>query len=170
MGKGQYAQPTVSHVLLRRHQACFCHRVEWDDTGVKLHESAGLQHRLRRALAIEHAPLWAGAQHRHALAIGVEGDLVDSLLLGKFAHHLSPHTGKGYFHRVAEPSVLAVLDEVLQVMAERGIDEQFAVVVNQSWLRREVARFKKAAAQPQALNRHAILRQCAGLVATDRRR
>ena len=49
--------------------------------------------------------------------------LVDSLLLGKLVHQLSPHPGQGYFHRVAEPSVLIVLDEILELMAERRIDE-----------------------------------------------
>ena len=65
---------------------------------------------------------------------------------------------------------LTLLPNLPEAVAKRRIDEQFAVVLGQARLRSQVAKVKKPATQPQALHRHAVLRQRSGLVAADRRR
>jgi hypothetical protein len=164
MGEGQHAQPGFRHLLLRRQQAGFCHRIERRDAGVELHEITGGEHHFRRALAIQHVALRRRAQHRHALAVGVEGQLVDAPVIGQFASDPLSHRRQRHFHGIAQQLPV----DGLYAVAKRGIDEQLAVVGGQSGLRRQVGEVEEAAAQPQALHRHQVLRQGACLVAANR--
>jgi hypothetical protein len=123
MGESQHAQAGLGHRVLRRQQARLRRGIERRYSRVELHQVTGREHRLRRALAVEHAALRRRTQHRHALAVGVEGDLVDARKTVESAGHLPAHAGQRYFHRIAQQFALAVVVHLIQVVAERGIDE-----------------------------------------------
>ncbi len=102
MGEGQHPQSGLGHLPLRRQQARFHRRIDRHDARIQLHEVAGGEHGLRRTFAVEHATLGAGAQHRHALAVGIERNLVNALIVGELADDLPPHVLQRHFHRVAQ--------------------------------------------------------------------
>jgi hypothetical protein len=57
-----------------------------------------------------------GTEHRHALAVGVERDLVESPVVWQFPGCPPPHAGQRHFHRVAQQSALAALVDLPQAV------------------------------------------------------
>jgi hypothetical protein len=166
-GKGENAQTPTRHLVLRRQQAGAGGWIEWRDAGVELDEAAAGEHRLESALAVEHAALRRLADHRHALAVGVERNLVNALAAGKIAGEIAADLGQCDLHRIATQAVPALLIDLLQVVAKRGIDEQRTVIVYHMRPLRQIGAWHERAADPQLLHRHPVLRQRAGLVAAD---
>jgi len=111
--------------------------------------------------------LRARAQHRHPLAVGIEGDLVESLVVDN-----SPATCRP-MPPAPSPSGPSSLRRPCSSISFRlcraRIDEQLAMVS----VRRACAARSPMSTRPrpaQALHRHPVLRQRAGLVAADGRR
>jgi hypothetical protein len=55
---------------------------------------------------------------------------------GEIAGDLAADLGQRHFHRIAAQGLLAVLIDLLQVVAQRGIDEQVTVLVHDVRARR----------------------------------
>jgi hypothetical protein len=167
MRERQDTQAGAGHLVLCGQQACAGGGIERCQAGVEVDEAAAREHAFERPFAVEHASVRRFGEHRHALAVGVEGDLVDAGKGGEVAGDLAADLGQGNLHRIAVQRLPSGFFDRLQVVAQRGIDEQLAMLLQYVRARRQVAAWHEGAAYPQSLHRHPVLRQRAGLVAAD---